>query len=147
MAGSVLLILIIGFALVPASIAHADECNGACGQDPVQAGCTYSQYILASHDFTAQGETWEIRLRSTYSRSSACINHVWASLVLKYGNNPNLYNSQDIEVYTTFQYDSLPSSRFQSGAYTNMLIYSNNSACAQYDGNGLYPPPAACFSN
>lgn len=147
MSFSVLLMLILGFVMVPANVAHADTCNGPCGQDPVQAGCTSSQYILASTDFTAQNETWEIRLRSTHSQSAACVNKVWASLVLKSGSNPNLYNSSDIQVYTTFQYDILPSSHFGSGAYTNMLIFSNNFACAQYDGNGISRPPAACFSN
>lgn len=140
----VLLVFMLGFALIPARIAHADECNGACGQDPVQAGCTANQYIVKAYDFPAQGETWEIRLRSSHIQNSACINKVWASLVLKSGSNPTLSNSQDIKVYTTFQSDLLPSSHFGSGAYTNMIQFSNGFACAQYDGNGLNPPPAAC---
>ncbi|HET8844401.1 MAG TPA: hypothetical protein VFN35_23235 [Ktedonobacteraceae bacterium] len=139
-----LLMLLLGLTLIPARIAHADECNGTCGLDPVQAGCTASQYIVMSQDFTAQNETWEIRLRSSHVQSSACINKVWASLVLKSGSNPTLSNSQDIQVYTTFQYDLLPSPHFGSGAYTNMLQFSNGFACAQYDGNGFNPPPAAC---
>ncbi|MBA2396604.1 MAG: hypothetical protein H0V70_28095 [Ktedonobacteraceae bacterium] len=119
---SVLLMLILGFVTIPANVAHADTCNGPCGQDPVQAGCTSSQYILASKDFMAQNETWEIRLRSTHSQSAACVNRIWASLVLKSGSNHNLYNSSDIQVYTTFQYDILPSSHFGSGATQTCLF-------------------------
>lgn len=144
---SILLMLILGFVLIPVYTAHADECNGTCGQDPVQAGCTSSQYIINSTQFVVQNQTWEIRLRGSHSQSSACVNKVWASLVLKSGSNPNLFNSQDIQVYTLFQYDILPSSHFGSGAYTNMLQYSNNFACAQYDGNGFSIPPSACISS
>ncbi len=146
MSSSLLLMLVLGFALIPANVAHADECNGTCGQDPVQAGCTTSQFILKHMDFTAQNETWEIRLRGTYSQSSACIHKVWASIVLKHGSNPTLYNSQNIKVSTLFQYDLLSSSQFGSGGYTNMIQWTSDGACAQYDGNGLYPPPAACSS-
>jgi propanediol dehydratase large subunit len=88
-----------------------------------------------------QNQTWEIRLRT----STSCPNQVWASLMLAVGSNPNLSNSKDIQVYTQFQYDLLPSTHFGSGAYTNMITYSNNFACAQYDGNGISLPPAACF--
>ena len=134
-----LLLLILVFVLAPVRFAHADECNLSCGQDPVQAGCTAAQYIVTSKDFTAQKETWEIRLRSSHVQSSACINKVWASLVIIPERNATLYNSKDIQVNTTFQYDSLPSTQFGSGAYTNMIPFSNGSACVNYDGNGISP--------
>ena len=139
MSSCVLLLLIFGFALIPTSGAHADECNGSCGQDPVQAGCAANQYIVTHAYFTAQNETWDIRLRSSHVQSSACINKVWASLVLISGSNYTLYNSQYIQVNTTFQYDLLPSSQFGSGAYTNMIPFSNGSACVNYSGNGINP--------
>ncbi len=140
----VALIIVLSFALIPVNIARADSCN-ACGQDPFQASCTVSQFILAHADFTAQKETWEIRLRGTYSQSSACVNKVWTSIVLKSGSNPTLSNSQDIAVTTLYQYDRLYSSQFGSGGYTNMIQWTSDGACAQYDGNGLHPGTCASF--
>ena len=124
-----LLMLMIGFALAPARFAHADE------------------YIVTHQYFTAQNETWDIRLRSSHVQTSACINEVWASLVLISGSNSTLSNSQYIQVNTTFQYDLLRSSQFGSGAYTNMIPFSNGSACVNYAGNSINPPPGICASH
>jgi hypothetical protein len=141
MVGALLLMLTLGFALVPANVAHADACNGTCGADPVQAGCTSTQYIISSTAFWVNGSEWQIRLRSSTSQSSACRNKAWASLVLLQGSN-NLPGSYDIEVYTYVDaYDILNASSFQSGAYTNMINLDwTDGTCAEYNGNNLNIP-------
>ena len=144
--GAILLMLIVGFVLVPANVAHADSCNGPCGQDPVVAGCTNGQYILASQDFVSFSDysEWEIRLRGTHSPRPACHNKVWASLVLINGNN-GLSPSVNIQVRDLFgtspEFDILNSTIFYSDAYTNM-IDNVGVACAQYVG--VTRLPAVC---
>ncbi len=142
MSSFIFLILMLGFAQTPAKVAHADSCTGNCGQDPVVAGCWANQSIVKARDFyiQAQNETWEIRLRSSNVRTSACIGQAWASIVLVSGSNPTLYNSVDIQVYVSDPgpSDILNSSQFGSGGYTNMLPYARGDTCAQYDGNGMH---------
>jgi len=143
---SLLLLLIVGFILVPANVAHADSCNGGCGQDPVIAGCTNGQYIIASQDFVffPNYSEWEIRLRGTHSPRPACHNKVWASLVLINGSD-GISPSVNIQVRDLFgtspEFDILNSTVFYNGAYTNM-IDNVGIACAKYVG--INRPPPAC---
>lgn len=146
---SLLLTLVLAFAVVPAHVAHADSCNGACGQDPVVAGCTSSQFVMDINHFNVNGQTWAIRLMGTNSTSPACNGEEWASLVLTSGNNPGLPNSVDIKVFSysgdpflhqcTHSDDILFSSFFGSGAWTNMVPVGDVGDYAQYDGNGQDP--------
>lgn len=145
--GSLLLLLIVGFLLVPTNVADADTCNGDCGQDPVVVGCTHGQYIIAFQDFTfpPNGSEWEIRLRGTHSPLSACHNKVWASLVLISGSD-GISPSINIQVRDLLgpspEFDILNSMIFYSGAYTNM-IDNVGIACAKYVGV-TRPDPTAC---
>ncbi len=142
--GSVLLLLIVAFLSVPPHVAHADACNGQCGQDPVTAGCTSTQYIISSSNFTSDQSMWQIRLRA----STGCPGKVWASLVLLSGSD-GLFNATKIQVYSSSNPSSAPqevdvlnSSQFYSGAYTNMIDDLGGLTCA-----GLLPTPFRACSN
>lgn len=152
--GSLLLLLMMGFALLPAHVAHADECTGPCGDDPVVDGCSNYQTPRFNQNFSVtnndgSSSTWRIRLMVTGATPiSACNYKAWASLILIQGNSYTINNSVDIQVYNMGQSDVLPSSSFQSGAYTNMITYVQDFSGAQYDGydrryNGNYIHPAA----
>lgn len=151
MSASILLILTLGFAIVPAHVAHADSCNVTC-DDPVVAGCTSLQYPAVTNHFNVNNQTWAIQLMRTNATSSACAGEEWASIVVKPGENPNLPNSIDIQVVSSERihspeggiicnqfYDVLNSSYFGSGAYTNMIPSGNFRNYAQYDGNSQDP--------
>ena len=144
--GSVLLLLIVGFLLIPTQVAHADTCNGQCGQDPVADGCTNTQYIISSLNFIYGQSTWQIRLRG----STSCSGKVWASLVLVSGSD-GLLNATYLQVYsissTTSAYDALYSSQFYSGAYTNMIDDIGLTTCVSYRGAYTSPGrPITCES-
>ena len=140
-----LLLLVLGFVLVPAQVAHADTCNGSCGQDPYVSGCAVNGHVdvIAANEFTYGNAHWLLQLQY----STTCYK-VWASLLLESGNN-GLYNARDLEVFSivngTERYDILYSSRFYNGAYTNM-IENYEPVCAYYDGAYVTPSyPSACF--
>ena len=142
--GSILLLLGVGFLLVPAHVAHADSCNGSCGQDPVAAGCVPGQFVLAGSNFTTNGgSTWQIRLRG----STGCPGKVWASLVLVRGSN-GISNANSIKVRSlsnnVANFDILYAGTFYDGAYTNM-IDDVGSSCASYSGAYVTPArPSTC---
>ena len=144
--GSIFLLLVVGFALVPVPVAHADTCSGSawCGQDPYTSGCANGpEDVIAAQEFTYGSSHWLIREMS----SSKC-NTIWASLILLSGNN-GIYNAKDIKVEVInnhgVEYDILSSNRFYNGAYTNM-IDAKVLACVYYDGAYVTPRvPSACF--
>ena len=143
--GSILLLLGVGFFLVPAHVAHADSCNRTCGADPVVAGCVNGQTIARFSDtFTYDGSKWQIYLRS----STHCVGKYWASLHFVSGTN-RIYDATDIQVFsesdTTENYDILYSKTFYNGAYTNMVV-NIGYTCAEFDG-AISPSPQACVGS